>query len=69
MTALLERRPNVEVMPFQGLLINFEMEDIADVLNVENASEFIEYIHWRTEERVCILVNTPKENPRWKIVA
>ena len=28
----------------------------------------MEYIHWRTEERVCILLNTPKENPRWKIV-
>ena len=45
------------------------MEDIAEVLNDENACEFIEYIHWRTEERVCILLNTPKENPRWKIVA
>ena len=45
------------------------MEDIAEVLNDENADEFIEYIHWRTEERVCILLNTPKENPRWKIVA
>ena len=69
MKALLERRPNIEVMHFQGLLKNCDMEDIAEVLNDENAGEFIEYIHWRTEERVCILLNTPKENPRWKIVA
>ena len=26
-------------------------------------------IHWKIEERVYIHLNTPKENPRWKIVA
>ena len=45
------------------------VDDIAVVLNDENVDEFMEYIHWRTEERVCIILNTPKENPRWKIVA
>ena len=59
----------MEVMHFQGFLKNSDMEDIAEVLNDENADEFIEYTHWRTEERVCILLNTPKEIPRWKIVA
>ena len=40
MKALLERRPNIEVMHFQGLLKNCDMEDIAEVLND---------VHWITE--------------------
>ena len=69
MVALLEQRPNIEVMHFQGLLKNSDMEDISEVSNDENADEFMEYIHWRTQDRVYIHLNTPKENPRWKIVA
>ena len=29
----------------------------------------MENINWRTEDRVCIHLNTPQENPRWKRVA
>ena len=69
MIALLNWRPDMEVVHFQGLLIKNGMEDIASLLDEENANDFMDRINWRTEERVCILLNTPKENPRWKIVA
>ena len=69
MTALLEHRPNMKVTHFQGNVKNSDLEDIAEVLNVEKADFFMENIHWVIEERVCILLNTPKESPRWKIVA
>ena len=59
----------MEVVHFQGILINNGMEHIANLLNDEKADGFMENIHWKTEERVCIHLNTPKENPRWKIVA
>ena len=45
------------------------MQHIAELLNDEKADDFMENIHWRTEKRVCIHLNTPKENPRWKKVA
>ena len=45
------------------------MEHIANLLNDEKADDFMENFHWRTEEHVCIYLNTPKENPRWEIVA
>ena len=59
----------MEVVHFQGILINNGMEHIANLLNDEKADGFMENIHWKTEERVCIHLNTPKENSRWKIVA
>ena len=49
MTALLAQRPNMEVMHFQGLLINSGMEDIAEVLTGEKADVFMENIHWVIE--------------------
>ena len=69
MFALLNFRPNMEVMHFQGLLINNGMEHIANLLNDEKPDGYMEDINWKTKERVCIHLNTPKENPRWKIVA
>ena len=45
------------------------MQDIADLLNDDKPDDFMENINWRTEDRSCIHLNTPKENPRWKIVA
>ena len=69
MFALLNFRPNMEVVHFQGILINNSMQHIADLLNEEKSYDFMENINWRTEDRVCIHLNTPKENPRWKIVA
>ena len=69
MFALLNFRPITGIMHFQDVLINSGMQDIANLLNDEKPDDFMENIHWRTEERVCIHLNTPKENPRWKIVA
>ena len=45
------------------------MQHIADLMNEEKPDDFMENINWRTEDHVCIHLNTPKENPRWKIVA
>ena len=52
---LLQQRPNMEVMHFQCLLKNEDMEDIVEVLDDEKVDEFMEYC-------ICILL-------RWKIVA
>ena len=51
------------------MLTNNDMQHIAALLNEEKQDDFMENINWRTEDRVCIHLNTPKENPRWKIVA
>ena len=52
---LLQQRPYMEVMHFQCLLKNEDMEDIVEVLDDEKVDEFMEY-------RICILL-------RWKIVS
>ena len=59
----------MEVVHFKGILINNGMQHIADLLNEEKPDDFMENMNCRTEDRVCIHLNTPKENPRWKIVA
>ena len=59
----------MEVMHFQVILVNNGMEHISNLMNDEKADGFMENIHLKTEERLCIHLNTPKENPRWKIVA
>jgi hypothetical protein len=69
MAALLAMRPNMKVADFCGLMLNNGMEDIVSLLDDEDADAFMEYIHWRTEERINIHLNMPKENPRWRIVA
>ena len=57
----------MKVVHFKGILINNGMQNIADLLSDEKRDDFMEYIHWRTQDRIHL--NTPKEIPRWKIVA
>ena len=69
MLLLRQRRPHITVRIFQSMLEMHQMNDISTMLDGEQCDLFCEYINWRIEESICSRLNTPREEPRWKMMA